>query len=103
MMTKLSDDVRRAFEREQAVLGDVGDARHLLLQNALASRDVPASRGPHWAAGIAAVLIAAIVIATLVLVRAGSHSHPLPAATPSPKAVVSPTPLRNQIAVPARA
>lgn len=101
MMTKLSDDVRHAFDKEQAALGDLSDARHRLVQNALASRDHRPSLGPHWAAGIAAVLIAAVVIATLVLVRAGSHSHPLPAATPSPKAVVSPTPLSNQIAVPA--
>jgi len=100
-MTKLRDDVRGAFDKEQVALGDLGGAEHRLIQKALASRDVPTSRGPHWAAGIAAILIAALVIATLVLVKSGIHSRTLPAATPSPKAVVSPTPLTNQIAVPA--
>lgn len=92
MKTKLSDDVRRAFDKEQAALGDVGDAQHRLIPSALASRDLPASHGPHWAAGVAAVLSATLVIATLVLVRAGVVSHSVPAATPSPKAVSSPTP-----------
>ena len=102
-MTKLRDDVRRAFDREQTALGDIGDARHRLVQNALAARDVPASRGLQWAAGIAAVLIAAIVIATFALARANSHSNVVPAATPSPspKVVASPTPLTNPIGVPA--
>jgi hypothetical protein len=99
-MTKLRDEVRRAFDREQTALGEVGDARHRLVQNALAARDVPASRGLQWAAGIAAVLIAAIVIATFALARANSHSNVVPAATPSPKAAVSPTPLSNVLTVP---
>jgi hypothetical protein len=99
-MTKLRDEVRGAFDREQATLGDVGDARHRLVQNALATREVPASRGLQLAAGIAAVLIAAIVIATFALVRAGNQSHVVPAATPTPGAAVSPTPLRNALNVP---
>jgi hypothetical protein len=100
-MSKVRDDVRSAFDREQTALGEVGDARHRLMRNALAARDVPASHGLQWATGIAAVLIAVIVIATFAIARANSQSHVLPAATPSPKAVVSPTPLRNQIGVPA--
>ena len=100
-MTKLRDDLRQAFDREQTALGDVGDARHRLVQNALAARDVPASRGLQFAAAIAAVLIAVIVVATFALAKANNHSQVVPAATPSPRAVVSPTPLANQIAVPA--
>ncbi len=100
-MTKLRDDVRQAFDREQATLGDVGDARQRLVRNGLAARDVPASRGLQWAAAIAAVLIAAIVIATFAIARANSHSQVVPAATPSPKPIASPTPLANQIGVPA--
>src|SRR5579859_1803088 len=99
-MTKLRGDVRTAFEREQTALGDVGDVRHRLVQNALAARDVRASRGLRWAAGIAAVLMAAIVIATFAIARANSHSPVVPAATPSPKPIGSPTPLANQIGVP---
>jgi hypothetical protein len=99
-MTKLRDDVRSAFDKEQTALGDVGDARHRLVNNALPARDLPASLGLQWAAGIAAVLIAVIVIATFALARANSHSNVVPATTPSPKAVVSPTPLTNVLNVP---
>jgi hypothetical protein len=99
-MTKLRDDVRGAFDQEQSALRDVGDARHRLVHNALAARDVPASRGLQLAAGIAAVLIAAIVIATFALVKAGTHSQIVPGATPSPKAVVSPTPMTKALNVP---
>jgi hypothetical protein len=99
-MTKLRDDLRSAFDREQTALGEVGDARHRLVRNALAARDVPASRGLQWAAAIAAVLIAVIVIATFALARANSHSQVVPASTPTPKAAVSPTPLTNALGVP---
>jgi hypothetical protein len=99
-MTKLRDDVRGAFDQEQASLGDVGDARHRLVHNAMAAREVPASRGLQLAAGIAAVLIAAIVVATFALVLAGNQSHVVPATTPTPRAAVSPTPLRNALNVP---
>jgi len=99
-MTKLRDDVRGAFDQEQARLGDMGDARHRLVHGAMVARDVPASRGLQVAAGVAAVLIAAIVIATFALARANNHSQVVPAATPTPKAVVSPTPFRNALNVP---
>jgi len=99
-MRKLGDDVRRAFDREQATLGEVGDARHRLVHNALIARDIPDSRGLQWAAGIAAMLIAVIVIVTFAIARANSHSNVLPAATPSPKALASPTPLTNVLNVP---
>ena len=104
-MTRLRDDVRTAFEREQTALGDVADARHRLLHSALAERDQPASRGLQWPAAVAAVLIAGIVIATFAIAKANNHSRVVPAATPSaspsPSPVVSPTPLANQLVVPA--
>ncbi|MHB8589456.1 MAG: hypothetical protein ACYDA0_11465 [Candidatus Dormibacteraceae bacterium] len=96
-MNKLRDDVRAAFDKEQAKLGDLAGARHRLVQNALRARDDAPSRSLQWVAGIAAVLIAAIVITTFELVRAGSQSHTAPAATP--KAVVSPTPLSSLLNV----
>jgi len=99
-MSKLRDDVHSAFDKEQTALGDIGDARRRLVHNALAPRDVPASRGLQWAAAIAAVLIAAIVIVTFVLARANMHSQVVPGATPSPKAAVSPTPLTKALNVP---
>ena len=99
-MSKLRDDVRSAFDQDQPRLGDIGDARHRLLHNAMVARDVPASRGLQVAAGVAAVLIAAIVIATFALARANSHSQVVPAGTPTPKAAVSPTPMGNVLGVP---
>jgi hypothetical protein len=99
-MTKLRDDLRTAFEREQTALGNVGDAGHQLMQNALAQRAMTGSRGLQWAAGVAAVLIAAIVIATFAIAKANNRAHAIPAATPSPKAQASPTPLGNTLDVP---
>jgi len=81
-MTKLRDDLRTAFEREQMPLRDAGDARHRLMQDALAARDHVSHRA-QWAAGIAAVLIAAIVITTFALIRGAGRPHATPAATPT--------------------
>ncbi len=78
----LRDDIRAEFDRKQATLGEVGDARHRLMQNALA-RPEHASHRVQWAAGIAAVLIAAIVITTFVLVRGDRRPHATPAASPT--------------------
>jgi hypothetical protein len=99
-MSKLREDVRYSFDREQTALGDVGDARHRLVHNAVAAHDVPASRGLQWAAAIAAVLIAAIVLVTFALARANMHSQVVPGAAPSPKAAVSPTPMTNVLNLP---
>lgn len=96
-MSKLGDEVRASYERQQAGLGDVGDARHRLIRNALTAPTAESHR-VQWAAGIAAVLIAAIVITTFALVHGNSRQQPTPAA--SPKANASPTPLQNQINVP---
>jgi len=96
-MNKFRDDVRAAFDKEQAELGDIAGARQRLVQNALRAREDAPSRGLQLAAGIAAILIAAIVITTFELVRAGSHPQTVPAATP--KANASPTPLSNLLNV----
>jgi hypothetical protein len=96
-MPMFRDDVRAAFDRQQARLGDVGDARHRLMQGAL-GRHESTDRRMQWAAGIAAVLIAAIVITTFALVRGNFRSQTVPGT--SPKASVSPTPLQNELNVP---
>ena len=96
-MSKLSEDIRASYDRQQARLGDVGDARQRLIQNVLTAP----SRESHrlqWAAAIAAVLIGAIVITTFVLVRGNVRPQVVPGA--SPKASASPTPLRNTMNVP---
>jgi hypothetical protein len=81
----LRDDIRAGFDRKQATLGEVGDARHRLMQDALAARD-HASHRAQWAAGIAAVLIAAIVITTFALIRGVGRPIATPAASPSASA-----------------
>ncbi len=92
----LRDDIRRGFEREQSRLGEVGDARHRLMQDGLAARDSVSHR-LQWMAGVAAVVIAALVIGTFAWVRSNVR-QPVPGI--SPKAIASPTPLRNAVDVP---
>jgi len=81
----LRDDIRAGFDRKQATLGEVGDARHRLMQDALAAREHVSHRA-QWAAGIAAVLIAALVITTFALIRGVGRPHATPAVSPSAKA-----------------
>ena len=78
----LRDDIRAGFDRKQATLGEVGDARHRLMQDALAAREHVSHRA-QWAAGIAAVLIAALVITTFALIRGVGRPHATPAVTPT--------------------
>jgi len=78
----LRDDIRAGFDRKQGTLGEVGDARHRLMQDALAARE-PVSHRAQWAAGIAAVLIAALVITTFALIRGVGRPHATPAVTPT--------------------
>ena len=92
----LRDDIRGGFDRQQAKLGEVGDARHRLMQDGLAARE-SVSRRVQWAAGIAAVLIAALVIGTFALVRGNIHPQTVPGTTP--KASASPTQLQNALNV----
>lgn len=87
-MNRLRDDLRRAFEREQASLGDLAGTRERLFSDALAARSAsPESRMP-LAAGVAAVVIAALVIATFAYVRSGvgvtHHGPPVRLASPTP-------------------
>ena len=97
-MTRLRDDIRSGFDRQQSGLGEIGDARHRLMRDAMAAREV-ASHRVQWAAGIAAVLIAAILIATFALVRGNIRPQTVPGTTP--RANASPTPLTNALNVPA--
>src|ERR1051326_2672703 len=82
-MTRLRDDIRACFADQQAELGEIGEAPQRLMREGLAGRQRAGHR-VQWAAGIAAVLIAAIVIATLALARFNTRSHAVPASTPSP-------------------
>jgi hypothetical protein len=78
----LRDEIRAGFDRKQATLGEVGDARHRLMHDALAAGEHVSHRA-QWAAGIAAVLIAAIVITTFALIRGVGRPIATPAASPT--------------------
>jgi hypothetical protein len=81
-MSKFRDDVRAGLERQQARLGDVDNARYRLIRNALAAREAPSHR-VQWAAVIATLVIAALVITTFALIRGVGRPHATPAASPS--------------------
>jgi hypothetical protein len=97
-MDNLRKDLRAVFEHQQSRLGEIRGARETLVRHALESRDRrPRDGRLQFAAGVAAVLIAALVIATFTYVRGrGIHEGPVPGpashsrlATPA----VSPSPL----------
>jgi len=98
-MDNLPNDLRAAFERQQSRLGEIRGAREKLVRRALESRDKPPLDGRlQFAAGIAAVLIAVLVIATFTYVRGRGifHEGPVPgAASPSRLGtpVVTPSPI----------
>jgi hypothetical protein len=95
-MDDLRRDVNEAFDKAQAGLGDLEGARQRITQGALAARGKPVANRMHLSASLAALLLAAIVIATLAYVRAGSQpAHGGPARPTS-----SPTPLSLPLTVP---
>src|SRR4029077_13959230 len=98
-MDNLRNDLRAAFERQQSGLGDIRGAREALVRRALEDRDKAGLDGRlQFAAGIAAVLIAALVIGTFTYMRGRGNFHegPVPGtASPSRLAtpVTSPSPV----------
>jgi photosystem II stability/assembly factor-like uncharacterized protein len=80
-MDNLGKDLRSVFERQQSGLGEIRGARETLVRRALERRDEPPLGGRlQFAAGVAAVLIAALVIATFAYVRGKGifHEGPVP-------------------------
>src|SRR5260370_13521662 len=91
-MDNLPNDLRAAFERQQSRLGEIRGAREELVRRALERRDKPPLDGRlQFAAGIAAVLIAVLVIATFTFVRGRGifHEGPVPG-TASPSRLETP-------------
>jgi photosystem II stability/assembly factor-like uncharacterized protein len=91
-MDNLRNDLRAAFARQQSRLGDLRGARETLVRRALERRDKAALDGRlQFAAGIAAVLIAALVIGTLTYMRGRGifHEGPVPG-TASPSRLATP-------------
>src|SRR5260370_33633288 len=91
-MDNLRNDLRAAFEGQQSRLGDMRGARETLVRRALEDRDKAALDGRlQFAAGIAAVLIAALVIGTFTYMRGRGvfHEGPVPG-TASPSRLATP-------------
>jgi hypothetical protein len=94
-MDELRRKVNEAFEKDQVDFGELNGVRQRMFQSARAARSAHDGR-IQLAAGLAAVLIAAVVIATFAYSRAGiQQSHEGP-----PRPVQSPTPLGRALNVP---
>jgi hypothetical protein len=75
-MDDMRRDVIEAFDKTQAELGDLHGVRERMLRGAYAGRTVRSDNALHVAAGIAAILIAALVIGTFAYIRAVSQPNP---------------------------
>jgi hypothetical protein len=95
-MDELRREVNEAFDKGQADLGDLGGVRERIVRQALSARGTRTGRHLQLAAGLAAVLIVAVVIATFAYARSGSQ--PTHGGPPRPSA--SPTPLSRPLSVP---
>jgi photosystem II stability/assembly factor-like uncharacterized protein len=82
-MDELRKDLRSLFERQQVGLGEIGGSRETLINRALARKDEPLGGRPQLAAGIAAILIAALIVATFAYIRGRGvfHEGPYPGAS----------------------
>jgi len=94
-MDELRRDVNEAFDKAQADIGDLGGVRERMVRTALAARSKPKDHRMQLAAGFAAILIAALAIATFTYLRAGQLTNGGP-----PRPVPSPTPLTQPLNVP---
>jgi photosystem II stability/assembly factor-like uncharacterized protein len=83
-MDKLQDDLRSLYGHQQEELGDMQEARRRVMQAALANRGEPVVGRLHFAAGIAAVVLAALVVGTFVFIRAAGTPHIVAPPKPSP-------------------
>jgi hypothetical protein len=95
-MDELRRDVNEAFDKGQPELGDLSGVRERIVRQTHAARRTPTAGHLQLAAGLAAVLIAAVAIATFAYVRSGQQpSHGPGPARPS----ASPTPLSKPLNV----
>jgi len=94
MIDKLRDDLRALYSRQQEGLGEVVEARRRVMQAAMADRDEEIPGRLHFAAGIAAVILAALVVGTFAYIRAGDRTHVVapPKVSPAPSAVPTAAP-----------
>jgi hypothetical protein len=88
----MSKDFRRDLNREfDAISGSPSPALSARVRSAL-EQGGPARTGPFWMAGLAAGLIAAIVVGVLVVASFGRHqTSQLPGTGPTPSASATPS------------
>jgi hypothetical protein len=92
----MSQNFRRDLNKElDAISGTPSPALSARVRSAL-DQDRPARTGPFWMAGVAAGLIAVIVVGVLVASNLGRHTAigpaVIPSPSPSPSATTSPSP-----------
>ena len=92
MIDELRREVNEAFDRGQADLGDLRGVSQRLLRAGLAARGKRRDNRLQLMAGLAILLIAALVVATFAYVRAGNQFIPggMHRPHPSPKALTQP-------------
>src|SRR5712691_11145516 len=87
-MDELRPEIHEAFAEQQSKLGNLADSRDRLGRGALAARNVHREGRAQLAAGVAALVIAALVITTFAYIRNGvgttRHGPPVPASSPTP-------------------
>jgi len=90
----MSQDFRRDLNKEfDAISGSPSPALSARVRSAVA-QGKPARGGPFWMAGLAAGLIAAIVVGVLVVASFSRHqTSVLPATAPTPTPSASPSPV----------
>ena len=105
-MNDLQRELRAAFERQQAGLGDTAGLRQRMIRKAVTANEPRRSQIFRTAVGLAAVLVAAAAVGTTIFIRARSQVSPAvtstPSVFPSVTATLSPapTPMAQQLQVP---
>jgi photosystem II stability/assembly factor-like uncharacterized protein len=80
-MDRLRHDIGAIFSRQQEGLGDLGGARERVLRGAVAKRAEPIGSRAQFMAGVAAVVLTTLIVATFAYGRAGTNIHPYPPAS----------------------
>ena len=82
-MDELRKELRSLFERQQGGLREIRGSRETLMKRALVRKDEPLGGRLQLVAGIAAILIAALIVATFAYVRGRGvfHEGPYPGAS----------------------
>jgi photosystem II stability/assembly factor-like uncharacterized protein len=92
-MDRLRHDIDAIFSRQQEGLGDLGGVRERVLSGAVAKRAEPTGSRVQLVAGVAAVVLTTLIVATFAYGRATSNFHTFPPVSSSrTNPPASPTP-----------